>query len=351
MKDFSRGTFGQWCDKLVVAAQDKCTTFIKDVLVCIRDQQEANIVFDTSLEPTITPILDANGATVDWSKPHPIQMKNWEIEQQNYQRRKEAYDSNKLIICSIIRDSIDPYYQDKLEKHSKYENKRDNPVWLLQTIKSFCSFDTEEEDIALVVINAQLDFLHFRQQRLDLLKYKKLFQQKFSSLKDNKMALGAVEALTTKYSSGSADKKSKQAIEQYAAMVAIRNAGPQYDTLRTELHNNFAKNMSNVYPTTVEDAFELLKKYKTVNHNTNNSRNNNNRTSDTRNSNTSAESNNNDRRNRANNENNRGSTNDHNSSNDNHQLSFAQAVASDPPDNSTDTNEPQSPQSSRTDRS
>lgn len=97
--------------------------------------------------------------------------------------------------------------------------------------------------------------------------------------------------------------------------------------------------MSNVYPTTVEDAFEFLKKYKPVNHNTNNSRNNNNRTLDTRNSNTSADSNNNDRRNRANNENNRGSTNDHNSSNDNRQLSFAQAVASDPPHNGTDNNE------------
>lgn len=205
----------------MVAAQDKCTTFINNILVCIRNQQEANIVFDNTLEPTITPILDANGNTVNWSKPHPIKMKRWEIAQDEYQSRKRAYASNKLIICSIIRDSIDPYYQDKLEKHSNYEKQRDNPVWLLQTIKSFCSFDTEEEDIALVVINAQMDFLHCRQQRLDLLRYKKLFQQKFSSLKDNKMALGAVEALTAKYSSGSADKKNKQAIEQCAAMVAI----------------------------------------------------------------------------------------------------------------------------------
>jgi len=308
MKDFSKGTYDQWCNKLVEAAQDKCTTFINDALVCIRKQQEATIAFDNSLEPKITLILDAAGNTIKWSEPHPLEMKRWEIAEQKHQRRKEAYTSNKLIICSIIKASIEPYYEEKLEKHSEYENKRDN--------------------------------LHC----LDLLKYKKLFQQKFSSLKDNKMALGVVEALTTKYSSGSADKKKKQAIKQYAAMIAICNAGPQYDTLRTELQNNFAKSMPNVYPTTVEDAFELLQKYKPVNHNPNNSRNNNNCTTDTRNSSNTADSSSNDRHICANNEGNRGSNNDCNSINDNHQLLFAQAAAN----NGTDNNEPQLPPSSRT---
>jgi len=70
----------------------------------------------------------------------------------------------------------------------------------------------------------QEEFLNFQQNNNTILKYKQLFLHRFNALKNNKMSLGAVEAMTDKYTSGTAAVKKEKALEQYAAMVAIRNA-------------------------------------------------------------------------------------------------------------------------------
>jgi len=61
--------------------------------------------------------------------------------------RKNAYDSNKMIVCSIVKASIDLYYTYKLQKNSNYASKEDSLVWLLTTIKLFCSYDIKEQDL------------------------------------------------------------------------------------------------------------------------------------------------------------------------------------------------------------
>jgi len=56
-------------------------------------------------------------------------------------------------------------------------------------------------------------------------------------------------------------------------------------TAYAELHNHFTQTLSNVYLTAVEDAFDLLNKYKPPSNYVNNSYNNNIRTTSTRNAN------------------------------------------------------------------
>jgi len=297
MRDFSRGTYKKWTDKLVNAAQDKCTEYIPDIAQCIRKQKETTITLDTSKRPDPTPIYDEHGAIKDYIKVDPIAMKDWERETTNYDKRKAAYDSNKMSICSIVKDSIDPYFTDKLNRHSDYEDNQDSLVWLLTTIKAFCSYNNEEQDATLGIVNAHVDFLTFRQHDKDIIEFKQLFLQKFGALKDHKMALGAIEAITEKYSSGTAAAKKEKALEQYAATVVIRNAGSKYDSLRSDLHNRFAQGATDAYPDTVLKAFDLLQKYKPP---SNGGRNNNNRSSNTRNADNSDSANNADNRDRRN---------------------------------------------------
>uniref|UniRef100_A0A7S2LD77 Uncharacterized protein n=1 Tax=Leptocylindrus danicus TaxID=163516 RepID=A0A7S2LD77_9STRA len=123
----------------------------------------------------------------------------WERLTKTHDSCEKAYSSNKLVVCSIVKASIESYFTERLEKHAEFVDKQDDLVWLLKMIKLFCSFNTEEKYLTLTVIDAQFDFLHFRQSSLTLLRYKRLFQQKLSALRDNKMALGAVEALMSKF--------------------------------------------------------------------------------------------------------------------------------------------------------
>ena len=50
------------------------------------------------------------------------------------------------------------YGTEKLERHSEYDDKQDDLVWLLKMIKAFCSFDIEEQELTLTVVDAQFDF-------------------------------------------------------------------------------------------------------------------------------------------------------------------------------------------------
>ena len=59
-------------------------------------------------------------------------------------------------------------------------------------IKSFCSYNAEEQDLVLVVIEAQLNFLHFFKAAQGYWITRSYSNR--SALKDNKMVLGAVEA-------------------------------------------------------------------------------------------------------------------------------------------------------------
>ena len=93
-------------------------------------------------------------------------------------------------------------------------------------------------------------------------------------------------------------------------MLAIRNSSKRFNQLKIDLHNSFAQGRVNAYPTTVEDAFDLLFRYKVSNNpdtTSNNGRRQNNRHNNRRSN----------------------DSDDHNTNNtrnyDSHQLSFAQA--------------------------
>jgi len=342
MKDFSRGTFTHWCEKLVEATQAKCTKTMNDIIPCIRLQQETKIQRDMTKQPNPSPIKDANGNITGWTVTNPNVQDEWDRETRKYDRRMEAYDINKHIVCGIVKTSIAPHFIKRLEKQNDFDKNQDNLVWHLKKIKSFCSYDSDEQEFVSVVIEAQLDFLHFRQGNQTLLEFKKMFKQKLSALNDNKMALGAVEALTLKITSGSAAKNNETAIKQFAARVAIQNAGQHYEDLRTDLHDGFACN-EDKYPATVKDAFEMLKKYKSTKNSNNNNRSNINHNVNMRNSSNTTESNSHSSSNNTKRKNNQSTrtnnNNNRNSNNNNHQLSFAQVVGNESTENNADNNE------------
>ena len=150
MKNHSRGTYQNWCAKIVTAVQSKCKSHTKDVISCINHQTETTIDLDMSLQPTTSPIIDADRNITAWTAINPIEQDEFNRETRKYDARVLAYESNKQIACSIVMDSIKPYYIEKLEKHSDLDAKKYELVWLLRTIKSFCSYDTEEQNLTLV---------------------------------------------------------------------------------------------------------------------------------------------------------------------------------------------------------
>mmetsp|Transcript_20158 Transcript_20158/g.30903 ORF Transcript_20158/g.30903 Transcript_20158/m.30903 type:complete len:112 (+) Transcript_20158:724-1059(+) len=99
--------------------------------------------------------------------------------------------------------------------------------------------------------------------------------------------------MTERYTSGTTAVKKEKALEQYTAMVVMRNAGPRYDDLHNDLHNRFAQGTLDMYPDTVLKAFDLLQKYKPPN---NSGRNNNNCNMNTSNTNNGDNNNNSDNR-------------------------------------------------------
>ena len=213
MKNHSRGTYLVWRDKIVNAVQrDAKADHQTDTIECIENATETIIQLDMSLQPTVNAIKDAQGTITGWTPINPLEKLAWERETGKYDKRALAYETNKQVACGIIMDSIEPYYVEKLEQQVDYESNKRNLVWLLQKIKSFCSYDTDEQDTTLTVIDSQMDFLHFKQGSQSLTNYKRIFKQKFDALKDNKMSLGAVEAITSKMTSGTAPKKAEAAV-------------------------------------------------------------------------------------------------------------------------------------------
>jgi len=110
MKSFSRSTYKDWTSKLVKAAHDKCTEEVQDNTECIRNPSEVSITMDVSKKPNITPILDVDGNIKSYVPLDPLKEKVRDWEMKSHYQRTKAYTSNNLIVCSIIKASIKPYY-------------------------------------------------------------------------------------------------------------------------------------------------------------------------------------------------------------------------------------------------
>jgi hypothetical protein len=220
-------------------------------------------------EPSDTPPPGSDGVT-----PVPRESRKyitWKFECESYDTRKQALDTNKSKLFTVILSQCSESIKPKLESTTGYAAARtkNDCKWLLTTLKDICHRFEQSDNRFVALVKAKGAIFNCKQQPTQsTMDYYETFKELLSVLESYggklhdppKAAPATSQATLTAMSSGT--DKDAYMREHYAAALFILNADKQrFGQLKSDLANNNSLGRDE-YPASLSAAYQLLLTYR-----------------------------------------------------------------------------------------
>jgi hypothetical protein len=206
-----------------------------------------------------------------------VQLKKWEIDYEQYKRRKAARQANQGKVFAIILGQCTPAMTDRLHAEPTWEtiNRNTDVIGLLKLIQSNATVKQAQVEYTHALLDAMTEFTNFRQQQLTLPDYLQGFKDRVDHLERLQGPLGQEELRVQDYVNRNHPDPSKiTATELEVAEEACRQAflatalifradKKRYSGLHLEIKNNFTLYKQG-YPETLVDAYNTLFQWETA---------------------------------------------------------------------------------------